>query len=180
MTKSLKAANAFTVSYAKEDAIFMTPEIRKADEEIMAPIVAHEMAHIKNGDSLMTGFISAFGQIIGGMSQLWLLLIFGGPVGWLILLFFWPFILAIQIWSYMTLIVYQALTAYLMRRREYVADRTAAEWTSPQQMIKALDALESYNKNWFKRMFSPREDPLATHPALKKRIQRLKEMARQE
>ncbi len=176
VTRSFENANAFAVSYSEEQTIFLTPEVWQADKKLLAPIVAHELAHVKNGDSLIAGFTSAFEKIIGRFSNLWFLLLMGGPLGWIILLFFWPLLLFVQLWSHVTLFVYRLLASPLRQKREFEADRLAASWTSPELTRRALKAVDSYNSHWLKDIFSNQGNPLSTHPPLKERIQRLKGM----
>lgn len=174
VTRPLQGANAFTVSYAREDAIFVTPEITRVRPELQAPILAHEMAHIHHRDSLVLGFISAFEQVIGNLSNLWLMLLMFGPIGWLLLLLVWPFLVLLQAWSVLTLAVYQPLAARLMRGREFLADRRAAQWTSPDHMAAALKQLERYNRRWLSDLFRTEpQSTLSTHPPLEKRLRRL-------
>ncbi len=173
VTQPLSAANAFTVTYAEEDAVFVTPEIHKAPARLKAPILAHEMAHVAHNDSLIVGFVSAFEQMIGNLGRLWVLLFLSGPVGWLVLLLFWPFLLLVQFWSFLTLGLYQPIASTLLREREFRADEKAAEWTSPQAMKEALRGLENYNRQWIPTLFQRNEGPLSTHPPVRERLNRL-------
>lgn len=175
VTRPMQGANAFTVSYADEDAIFVTPEIARARRELQAPILAHEVARIHHRDSQVLGFVSAFEQVIGNLGNLWVMLFFFGPLGWLLLLMVWPFLLLIQAWSVLTLAVYQPLARRLMRGREYLADRRAAEWTSPRHMAAALQKLEQYNRRGLAGLFQTDEhSPLSTHPPLEDRLANLR------
>lgn len=173
VTEPMSGANAFTVSSAGEDSIFVTPEIYRADGRFQEPILAHEMAHIQHNDSFVMGFVSVFEQMIGNVGRLWFLLLFGGPVGWILLLLFWPFIFLIQFLSFTTLMVYKPLAAVLLREREYLADETAARWTSVNQMKRALAHLEKYNRQWIPQIFQSDPGPLSTHPPLERRLERL-------
>ncbi|GEM_PF-5657060 len=176
VTRSFETANAFAVTYSDEHAIFLTPEVWQADMRLLGPIVAHELAHVKNGDSLIAGFTSAFEQILSRFSKIWLAFLMGGPLGWIILLFFWPLLLFVQLWSHITLFIYRLLASPLMQGREFEADRMAAGWTSPEFTSQALKAIDSYNSHWLKNIFPLRENPLSTHPPLRERIQQLEQM----
>ncbi|MFB6344142.1 MAG: M48 family metalloprotease [bacterium] len=173
VTGAMSSANAFTVSCAEEDAIFVTPEIHRSDPNLKAPILAHEMAHVQHNDSLIMGFISVFEQMIGNLGRLWVLLLMGGLVGWLILLLFWPFLLLIHCLSLITLTVYQPLSTLLLRQREFQADLTAARWTSAEHMKRALKTLEHYNRQWIPKLLTRDEGPLSTHPPLEERLRKL-------
>ncbi len=175
VTRPMQGANAFTVSYADEDAIFVTPEIARARTELQAPILAHELAHIHHRDSLVVGFLSAFEQVIGNLSSLWVTLLVLGPLGWVLLLMVWPLLLLIQAWSVLTLMVYQPLARRLMCGREFLADRRAAEWTSPRHMAAALEQLEQYNRRGLAGLFGTDDhSPLSTHPPLEDRLANLR------
>ncbi len=175
VTDSLEGANAFTVSFAQGDVIFVTPQIARTKPRIQAGILAHEAAHIKHNDSLITGFLSSFGQMMASVGQLWLLMIVAGPLGWVLLVFVWPVILAMHAWSVLTLMVYQPFVATLMRQREFQADEAAARWTSPEVVSRALEAIESYNRRSFRRLLRGSAGPLSTHPPTEERIRRLRE-----
>lgn len=179
VTEPMSGANAFTVSYAGEDAIFVTPEIYRASGGLQEPILAHEMAHIQHNDSLIIGFVSVFEQMVSNMSNLWILLLMGGLFGWIILLLFWPFILLVHGLSLITLMVYQPLSATLLRVREFQADRTAAKWTSVDQMKQALKKLEHYNRRWVPDVLRGNQGPLSTHPPLEQRLKRLNAVKKQ-
>lgn len=176
VTKPMTGANAFTISSAGEDSIFVTPEIYRAAGRIQEPVLAHEMAHIQHNDSFVMGFVSVFEQMIGNLGQLWFLLFFGGPFGWILLLVFWPFLLLVQFLSMVTLSVYQPVAALLLRQREYLADETAAHWTSVDQMKRALTNLEHYNRRWIPKFFQSEPGPHSTHPPLERRLERLQEL----
>lgn len=173
VTEPMSGANAFTVSYAQEDAIFVTPEIYRASGELQEPILAHELAHVQHNDSLIIGFVSVFEQMVSNISNLWILLLMGGLFGWILLLMFWPFILLVHGLSLITLVVYQPLSAALLRRREFQADRTAARWTSVKGMKRALKKLEHYNRRWLPGLLKQQEGPLSTHPPLEQRLRQL-------
>lgn len=175
VTRPLEGANAFTVSYSSAPAIFVTPEIWRSSNEILAPVIAHELAHLKNGDSLVNGFVTAFEKLIHGFGQVWMFLLFSGPLGWLALLFFWPLILVVQLWSHLTLIIYRPLATAMTRASELDADRLAARWTSPELVAESLKSIENYNRRWYSGLFRTDEPLISTHPSLDKRLINLEE-----
>ncbi len=167
-------ANAFTVSFFGGDSIFITPEIWQSGGKISRPIFAHEIAHIKHGDSIINGFVYSFEQLIAGIGRLWMLFVFSGPSGWILLLFFWPLLLILHLWSRLTVILYKLFTLPLLRQAELAADQKAARWTSPAAAINALQTINNFNNR--DSFFAWKNQPFSTHPSFDERINNLREL----
>jgi heat shock protein HtpX len=174
--------------------------------------VAHEMSHIQNDDvklmTLLAGMLGAvallsdamgryvrMGGRVGGSSRA------GGrgggkganPLG-AVLLVLWVFTLLIAP------VVARLLAMTVSRKREYLADATAAQLTRhPEALARALEKLEAATQptrsitqgaahlcivDPAERKFSDREgmvgDVFASHPPIRLRVARLKAMAFQQ
>lgn len=173
ITEPMDQANAFTVPHSSGTAIFITPKLANLAPSLLEPILAHELAHVKNGDSIVVGLISVFEQMIGNMGQLLTFLVFVGPLGWIVLFFFWPLLITLYAVSTVTLLIYQPIASKLMRQREFQADYLAAKWTSVRRMKKALKTIDRYNKGVFDRLFRKTPRSSSTHPSLNQRLRHL-------
>lgn len=199
--------NAFATGRDPAHASIAVTEglIRHLNREELQGVIAHEMSHIRNFDiRLMTMVAAMAGAIVLLADWSTRLLRFGGTGrkgrsggknsggG--------PMILFILVIWLLTVILAPLLTQLLAmcvsRKREYLADASAAELTrNPLGLAKALQKLESFKaptasvKRGVAHLcivdplgFSVNEregviaETLATHPPLAKRVAALKEM----
>jgi heat shock protein HtpX len=207
--------NAFATGHDRRHASIAVTEglLDALDRDELQGVVAHEMSHIQNDDvklmTLLAGMLGAvalfsdtlgrylrLGGRIGGPSR-----VGGGraggkggnPLG-AVLLLFWIFSLLIAP------VVSRLLAMAVSRKREYLADATAAQLTrNPDALARALEKLEAASGatrnitqgaahlcivDPAERKISDREgilgDIFASHPPLRLRVARLKAMAFQQ
>ena len=183
--------NAFATGRNPEhSAVAVTAGImRLLSKEELKGVIAHEISHIKNRDTLIQTVAGTIAGIIGFVATMarWSA-IFGGfgrdnDSGNLIELL----VLAI-----VTPIIAVLIQLAISRSREYLADETAAKTLhNGQGLADALHKLESASKKIPMRMGSPSTENLfivnpfrgrsmmallSTHPPMKNRIDRLKRM----
>jgi heat shock protein HtpX len=179
--------NAFATGHSRASSMiaFSSALVKNMDDDALAAITAHEVAHIANGDMLtMTLMMSVVNTVIMlvNMAMIWILDdhddgILGRIVKRLI--------------RFAVVVVMMFLGNLLMlwfsRHREFKADQLAAELVWPEAMIKALnslkaeeqfDELESQEAYASFKISSPPTmcDLFSTHPSLERRIERLKAM----
>ena len=173
--------NAFAVGEPDHAAIAVTDGLlRNLSLRELAGVLAHEIAHIRNGDlrvmmladvvTRITDALSLTGQLLI-LVNLPLLLASGYAISWtgLLLLVFAPTISAL-------------LQLALSRTREFDADLEAARLSGdPRALASALERLERTQAGWLERIFMPMPripDPslLRTHPPTEERIRRLLEL----
>ena len=182
--------NAFALGIRREQPVVATSTalLRLLDRRQLTAVLAHEFAHIKNRDSVLSLASSMFVQLITGVSQafgmlLLLFLLFGGG-SWLPVQGLLPAIVVL-----LTAPTGAALLqAGLMRTRERLADSDAAALTGdPQALASALYRLHEYGRflsGWMRRRFrfiytSGDErglEWLRTHPTTGERVERLMAM----
>ena len=184
--------NAFATGRSPRHASIVVNEglLRILDDEEVYGVLAHEFAHVKNRDILISTIVAAMAGAITFLSQFGLF--FGGGrdsrdsnplglVGVLLLLVLGPIA---------ALLVQLAVS----RSREYEADHTGAEVShDPLALASALRKLQRGSEAVPSPIAQPAfshlyiVNPLSgqtlaglfsTHPPLEKRIQRLEEMAR--
>lgn len=199
--------NAFaTGRNPQHAAVAVTTGILEAmDERQLTGVLAHELSHVKNRDTLVGTVAATIGGAISALAQMGqFALIFGGrddeeggsPLGAL---------LAIILAPIAALVIQLAVS----RGREYLADRTGAALTSdPNGLASALERLESESariagerrgvlSGWGRRRPEPAPalnpafahlyfaNPLsgaelgnlfATHPPIRERVRRLRSM----
>lgn len=174
--------NAFAVGRRADAAIAVSDALlrRLSPDEVYA-VLAHEMSHIRHGDtwvmgladlfSRMTGTLSTIGQILL-LVNLPLLLLSTYTVSWIAiaLLLFAPVVSAL-------------LQLALSRAREYDADLGAADLTGdPRALASALARMERYQGRILEQLFMPGRrvpDPslLRSHPPTEQRVERLLSLA---
>ena len=184
--------NAFATGRSPRHASIAVNEglLRLLNDEEVYGVLAHEFAHVKNRDILISTIVAALAGAITFLSQFGLF--FGGGrderdsnplglVGALLLLVLGPIA---------ALLVQLAVS----RSREYEADHTGAEVShDPLALASALRKLQRGSEAVPSQIAQPAfshlyiVNPLSgqtlaglfsTHPPLEKRIQRLEEMAR--
>jgi heat shock protein HtpX len=185
--------NAFATGRSPERAAVAvnTGLLDMMSEREVAGVVAHELAHIKNRDTLIMTVTATLAGAIGMLAQFGFL--FGGrgsdgrsnpfgPIGMILMLVLAPIA---------AMIVQMAVS----RSREYEADRVGAEITGdPRALASALMRLESYKEGRVNEaaeanpasahvfIINPlsglRMDGLfSTHPATANRVAALEELA---
>jgi heat shock protein HtpX len=164
---------------SREDAAIVLSDglLRRLERRELVGVLAHELAHVANGDiqvmtfadtlSRITSMLALAGQILLILSIPALLLgLETLPLGALLVLLAAPTLSALA-------------QLALSRNREYEADRTAAELSGdPLGLAAALDKLErSQGRVWEQLMLPGRNLPdpslLRTHPPTARRIERL-------
>jgi heat shock protein HtpX len=171
--------NAFAVGRREDSAIAITDGLLRAmNMRQLAGILAHETAHIKNGDLKVMGLADVLNRITSFLSTLGLIgipLVFGTglnvPLYGLVLLVFAPTIGGL-------------LQLGLSRAREYDADLDGVTLTGdPDGLASALQVLESSQKGLWEGMFlpggrMPQPSIMRTHPKTEDRIARLAALRR--
>jgi len=183
--------NAFATGRNPEHAaVAATQGIMKIlSRDELKGVMAHEMSHVKNRDTLIQTVAGSIAGVIGFVATMarWSA-IFGGfgrdnDSGNLIELL----VLAI-----VTPIIATIVQLAISRSREYLADETAAKMiNSPLSLASALEKLEATSRRIPMRFGSPATENLfivnpfsgrsfmallSTHPPMKKRIQKLRSM----
>jgi heat shock protein HtpX len=156
------------------------------DERELEGVIAHELAHVKNRDILIS---SIAGTLAAGITMLARMAFFfggrredeegGSPFGAIFMLILGP-------------IAAMLIQMAISRTREYSADATAAQYTgSPYGLISALEKLESYSKRipmdaspatahmFIIKPFSGQAlmRLFSTHPGTQQRVARLRALA---
>ncbi len=180
--------NAFATWATKNSALVAvsTGLLDTMSEREIEWVVAHEMAHILNGDmvtmtllqGVMNTFVIFFARIIAEFinsrteGKLW---------------FFWYMAVYIGLQILLGILASLVINAF-SRWREYHADAWSARYVGKEKMIAALEALKKFHAPsqkdsgnfatmqintssqwWWKRLFM-------THPSLDKRIRALEDM----
>jgi heat shock protein HtpX len=192
------APNAFATGRNEKSAAICvtTGLLAMLDREETQGVVAHEMAHIKNRDTLVMMLVSV---LLGGIALLsdWAQRSFfhsrhgrrsgGNPI----------IVLPALLLIILSPLISRLLAMAVSRQREYLADATAAEFTrNPLGLAKALEKIRDANMPFqkasrgtahlfiaspFHRRVDERDgkfaDLLATHPPINRRILLLYQMA---
>ncbi len=182
-----QAPNAFATGRSPSKAAVAITEgaLRLLTKEEVAGVMAHELAHVKNRDTLTScitatiagvlAFIAQWGMLLGGGNREG-----GNPLAGILVFIFAAVGAAI-------------LKAMISRSREYVADHDGAVIAgSPNGLISALQKLEVYGKQIPLQTANPAQnnmfivEPLITtrgllslfssHPPTENRIVALREM----
>ena len=140
--------NAFATGRNPEHAVICvtTGLLEKLDYYELEGVIAHEMSHIKNYDILLSTIVSVFVGFIVMLSDMFSRIVFWGGTkdrdsdskanGFLMLLGLFFLILSPIFGTLMQLA--------LSRKREFLADSTAVEFTrNPDGLISALQKLEN-------------------------------------
>ncbi len=174
-----KMMNAFAVGSREDSAIAVTDGLlRSMNMRQISGILAHETAHIKNGDLRVMGLADVLNRITSFMSTIGLIgvpVVFGTGVNipylGLFLLIFAPTIGGL-------------LQLGLSRAREYDADLDGVSLTGdPDGLASALRVLEERQRGIWEGMFLPggrvpQPSLLRTHPKTEDRIARLQSLRR--
>ena len=182
--------NAFATGRNPENAVICvtTGLLEKMDYYELEGVIAHELSHIKNYDIRLSAVVSVMVGLVVMLAD------------WFTRAIFWnsdndrdknPIIMIIGL----VLLIISPIFASLMqlaisRRREYLADSTAIEFTrNPQGLISALQKLGSdetpldtansstahmYISDPFKKKKKSLTNLFSTHPPIEDRIEALK------
>ena len=185
--------NAFATGRNPENAaVCLTTGIIKAlNPNELAGVIAHEMAHIRNYDTLTMTFTATMAGAISMLSQYVFWLGGGrrdGPLGR------WGLIVAAIVAPMAALVV----RMFVSRTREYEADRIGAQISGqPMALASALEKIAAMSKRTMLRrarrhpatahvfIINPlttakgSDSWFSTHPAIENRIAQLQEIARQ-
>jgi len=178
--------NAFAIGSGKSASIAMTHALLEDfSGRELAGIVAHEISHIRNQDTVVMGLADSISRFSTFLSRLGLLLVIVNI----------PLVMAGQSggisWTALLIMVLLPTLANLMqlglsRTREFAADADAAHLTGdPDGLAIALVKLEKIQGGAWERILLPgRRLPepslLRTHPPTEERIRRLMELKNNE
>jgi len=175
--------NAFATGSDKDTAIAVTDGLlRKLNSRELAAVLAHETAHIRNGDLRVMTLADSTSRLVGALSQF----------GLLAAIFIYPLMLGTGIkasgWTLLILVFAPTLTTLmqlgLSRTREFDADLGAVELTrDPLGMVSALQKIEQTSKRWYEQVLPGGRSQsvpsvLRTHPPTEERVARLMSMAK--
>lgn len=170
-------ANAFAVGGRRDAAVAVTDGLlRNLSGREVAAVLAHELAHVKAGDTNVMALSDALSQLVQALS-------WAGIVG---LAFAVPatargdpafLVLALVLMALPTLTT--LLQLGLIRSREYDADLEGAALTGdPAAAISALETLERVEGRLWERNLISRRAPdlllVRTHPPTAERVARLR------
>lgn len=192
-----EAPNAFATGSSPETAtvVFTTGLIRKLNRDELQGVMAHEIAHIRNYDVRLMTILAMVAGLIPMMADFfWRSNFWGGrrssnnksdSSGMIFL------ILAVAL-AILAPIFAKLLELAVSRKREYLADATAAELTRyPEGLASALekistdpDVLDARNRAtehmYIVNPFRPREERetslFSTHPPIRQRIHVLRNL----
>jgi len=173
---SMGMPNAFAVGRRNNGTVVLDESLRDImDDEELEGIIAHELAHLKNNDSVVMVLGQSIATIIGFVTFLLVAVVgrrsvIAAIVGWIIG----------SIAKFFVTLIVLAVSRY----REYVADGDAADVTgNPTALARALskidtigshpDAPEVSGQVSSLCIFSNAAGLLSTHPPTEKRIDRL-------
>ena len=177
-----RALNAFAAGTQQDAAIGITDAIfRQMNLRELTGILAHEISHIRNNDVRWNTLMNVMGRLtrtfafMGALIllinfPLWLMGEFSLPAIFIFLLLFAPTLSTLMLLAF-------------SRTREFEADLEAANLTGdPNGLANALQKLDHLNNNPIVNLFNPVQKwvvPkfLRTHPTLKERVKRLRELA---
>jgi heat shock protein HtpX len=174
--------NAFAVGADRNAAVAVTDGLlRTMAPRELAAILAHELSHLRFGDTHLMALGDVFSRMTATMSRIGVfLLILMLPAA----LMGAPFIS----FAGLTVLIFAPLASALLqlalsRSREFNADLGAVELTGdPTGMATALEKLErSQLGNWWQWFLMPyraiQPNVLRTHPATEQRVERLRKLA---
>ena len=187
--------NAFATGASKNSAMVAVSQglLNSMNETEIIGVLAHEMSHVVNGDmltsSILEGFVSAFGLI----ATLPFLMGGNNNRGRRAASSMATYYVVRNIANFFGKIVSSAYS----RRREFAADKLAAEITEPAYMKSALVRLQEISEGRISLQDSDREfasfkitnnfsmgnifgSLFASHPSLEKRIEAIERMENKE
>jgi len=172
--------NAFATGAFKNNALVAvsTGLVDSMSPEEVEAVLAHEIAHVKNGDmvtmALLQGvintFVIAISRILSNFVDRVILKNEDGPG----VAFFIISIVMELILGFLAMFITMAYS----RHREFAADKLAADMVGPKKMISALEALDRNSPQSLPDSMAAfgifgRNGLLSSHPPISKRIQAL-------
>lgn len=172
------SVNAFATGWSKNHSLVALSEglLNSMNEDEIEGVIAHEMAHIQNGDmvtlTLVQGVVNtlvltASRLIANAVSQI-------SDNEWVYQLTYIVAQIALGVLAI-------PIVAYFSRIREFKADSGASIMVGKDKMIAALQKLNQIHcpnpsKNQYAMINNSSESLFASHPSLDKRIQALRDM----
>jgi len=174
---------AFTTGSREDAAVALSVGLlERLDERQLAGVLAHELSHLRHGDTSVMSFAALISRVTGVLSTLGRLLLFVNLP--LLLLGY----VTVSWWAILLLLFAPMLSALiqlaLSRTRELAADLGAVELLGePEPLMSALVELERSQRRRLARAFWPLPVPtgpafLRTHPPTEERLYRLAECRR--
>ncbi|MDM7322957.1 MAG: zinc metalloprotease HtpX [Gammaproteobacteria bacterium] len=169
--------NAFAVGSANDPHIVLTDGLlRELTLREITGVLAHEIAHIAQGDLRVMGLADYVSRLTNLFALLAQIVILMSLPAWIIgdVEVPWSGLLLLLVSPHIALLAQLSLS----RVREYDADLTAAALTGdPEGLASALAKIERANRSWRAWLFpgwgNPEPSWLRTHPATEDRILRL-------
>lgn len=190
--------NAFATGSTKNNSLiaFTSNIFNVMDWEEIEAIAAHEISHIKNGDmvsmTLIQGSINAFAMFLSRIIGFSLINSITGEKGKFLFFTYYIYNWIILFFEGIFLFFGNIVANFYSRRREYLADESAAHIVGKRKVIKALYTLmklenpEQVQKELQDQLFISLKiqnqsamkffDVFSTHPSLEKRIKRIKSL----
>jgi heat shock protein HtpX len=181
MVADMGVPNAFAVGRKADGVVVISTELMGLlDHDELEGVIAHELAHIKNRDTVVMIMGQAIASLVGW--AVYFVVMFRGERG--------SFIVA-WIGSMLAQMIVSIFLMAISRYREYVADEDAATYTNdPDAMARALEKISSGAEG--KEMKAEESVSalcifggsggiaklFSTHPPTEKRIDRLRSMDR--
>lgn len=185
--------NAFATGASKRSALiaFSDTLLRNMDEDAIAAVAAHELAHISNGDMITLSIVQSVTNALAivvtlPLTALKIGALFNRNVGYTTYLLI---SLAKFVVVSIMLFLGNLVVKFFSRRREFAADKLASELVGKGAMIKALSSLsgdvgnvkyskslESYSALKINSPASSLLDIFSTHPSIERRIARLESL----
>lgn len=187
--------NAFATGRSKNNSLvaFSDSLLDQMDDDAVAAVAAHEIAHIANGDMITLSIVQAVTNAIVLFISIPLSIIKLGALinentSWIevAVIGFVKFVI-VSIMLFLGNLVVKAFS----RKREFEADKLAAELLDPESMIKALTTLKgdegvhevdkslaAYSAMKISSPVSSLSDIFSTHPSIDRRIEALSKKAK--
>ena len=188
-----KEMNAFATGPRRNNALiaFTNTLLRNMELDEITAVAAHEIAHIANGDmitlSIVQAVVNALVLLISiPLSMLKFIALISDDVDWFVYA-----IVALVKFLIVSILLFlgNLVVKAFSRRREFEADRLAAQLVNPTSMIKALEHLggevahisydksvESYSTLKISSPLSTLGDLFSTHPSIERRVVSLQSM----
>jgi heat shock protein HtpX len=194
--------NAFAVGRRSKSAVFVTqPALEQWNDTELRGVLAHELGHVHNNDSLALAFFISLGSLAGWVARIadWFLRLLDQVVrrtadelqashqgqsaaqlaqifGFLFRMFIWIFVLVLRAYFWVCDKVAQLAVQAQSREVEFAADAFAARMGHAGELSQALAKIEGLHAP------PPETDPLArlmsnlfaTHPPTAERLARLR------